>query len=105
MTTKLEEKVTRVIEDGPLFQLLGAENVDRIKTEITNAIINQVVRDLEDNEYYLLPLDEMAANLTEELIRDVRDAIKPKLEEALYKATLAKLGLANEEEKDEKQDI
>lgn len=93
MATKLEEKVTKVIEDGPLFQLLGAENVERLKTAITNAIIDQVVRDLENNEYYLLPLDEMAANLTEQIMTEVRLAIKPKLEEALYKSTMAKLGL------------
>lgn len=96
MATKVEEKITKATEDGVLFQFLGAENMERLKTAITNAIIDQVVRDLEDNEYYLLPLDEMAADLTEELIRDVRDAIKPKLEEALYKATLAKLGLSSE---------
>ena len=93
MATKLEEKVTKVIEDGPLFQLLGAENVERLKTAITNAIIDQVIADLNDNNYYLLPLDEMAADLSDELIRDVRAAIKPKLEEALYKSTMAKLGL------------
>lgn len=93
MATKLEEKVTKVIEDGVLFQFLGAENVERLKTAITNAIIDQVVRDLESNEYYLLPLDEMAADLTKELMDDVRAAIKPKLEEVLYKSTMAKLGL------------
>ena len=33
--TKVEERITNNINNGVLFEFLGAENVERLKTEIT----------------------------------------------------------------------
>ena len=46
---EIEERITNKInenEDGLLMKFLGAENVERLKKEVTDAIIQQVIKDL-----------------------------------------------------------
>ena len=48
--TKIEERITNKIksgENGLLMDFLGAENVERLKKEVTDAIIQQVIIDLQ----------------------------------------------------------
>ena len=83
--TKVEERITGAISDGVLFQFLGAENVERLKREITDVIIQQVTDDLRESYNYIISPDDM--------VSDIVDEIKPEVEKALYERAMAQLGL------------
>lgn len=91
--TKVEEKITNNINNGILFEFLGAENVERLKKEITDAIIQQVIHDLHDSYDYIISPDDIAGDLVNEIIEESKKVIKPKIEKRLYEMTMAKLGL------------
>lgn len=97
MTTKVENSITRAIEDGPLFQFLGAENMDRLKKEIVDVILKAVVGDLNNLNYCIIDPGDMIGDLVNECMHEAKERIKPRLEEALYKQAMAKLGLSNED--------
>ena len=91
--TKVEEKITNNINNGILFEFLGAENVERLKKEITDAIIQQVIHDLHDSYDYIISPDDIAGDLVNEIIEQSKKVIIPKIEKRLYEMTMAKLGL------------
>lgn len=90
---KVEERITRDIKDGVLFQFLGAENVERLKKEITDAIIQQVIDDLHNSYEYIIAPDDMVSDIVEDIMDSAKSAIQPKVEKALYERAMAKLGL------------
>lgn len=93
--TKFEEKVSKGIDtnNGVLFEFLGADNVERIKTEITNAIINQVIDDLRNNDEYLIDSDEITRDIVDSVVSEAKEKIRPQLEKILYEKAIAKLGI------------
>jgi hypothetical protein len=91
--SKVEDKITERLQDNILMQFLGAENVERLRTEITDAIIQQVIRDLNDSYDFIISPDDIAGDMASEIIENVKESIRPKVEKALYEKTMAKLGL------------
>lgn len=60
-----------------IAKLLGEENEKRLKDSITDIIIEEVKRDIESLNVYLIDVDE--------LIDDIREDIRSDLKERLYK--------------------
>ena len=91
--TKVEERITNKIKDGVLIEFLGADNVERMKKEITDAIIKQVINDLHESYEYIIRPDEIVDDFYKDIIREAEDKIRPEVEKVLYERTMAKLGL------------
>ena len=92
--TKVEERITSKIDgNGVLFQFLGAENVERLKKEITDAIIQQVIKDLHDSYDYIISPEDMVDDIVDDIVNAAKNKIRPEVEKVLYERTMAKLGL------------
>lgn len=91
--TKIEERITNNINNGVLMEFLGAENVERLKNEITDAIIQQVINDLHDSYDCIISPDDIVDDLIEEIIEEAKNKIKPEVEKKLYEKTMTKLGM------------
>lgn len=92
--TKVEERITNQVKDnGVLMEFLGAENVERLKKGIIDAIIQQVVNDLQDNCDYIIVPDDITTDIVDDVIESVKKNIAPKLEKKLYEKAMKKLGL------------
>lgn len=92
--TKVEERITKDLKgDGVLFQFLGAENVERLKKEITDAIIQQVIKDLHDSYNYIISPDDMVQDIVDDIMDAAKKKIRPEVEKVLYERTMAQLGL------------
>lgn len=94
--TKVEERITNNIkENGVLIDFLGAENVDRLKKEVTDAIIRQVTKDLNDSYDYIINPDDIVQDIIDDIMDSAKKKITPKVEKVLYEKTMVKLGLKN----------
>lgn len=92
--TKVEERITNQIKDnGVLMEFLGAENVERLKKEITDAIIQQVITDLQDSTDWIISPNDIADEIYEDVVETAKKKIRPEVERRLYEKTMAKLGL------------
>lgn len=92
--TKVEERIEDSIQNNSvLMQFLGADNVERLKKCITDAIIQQVIDDLHDNYDYILSPDDIAEDLVDDIIESAKKKIQPEVEKKIYEKTMAKLGL------------
>ena len=91
--TKVEERITNKIKEGVLIEFLGADNVERMKKEITDAIIKQVINDLHESYEYIISPDDIVDDFYKDIIREAEDKIRPEVEKVLYERTMAKLGL------------
>ena len=92
--TKVEERIASEINgDGVLFQFLGAENVERLKKEITDAIIQQVIDDLHESYNYIISPEDRVSDIVDDIVRAAKDKIRPDVEKVLYERTIAKIGL------------
>lgn len=92
--TKVEERITEDLRgNGVLFQFLGAENVERLKREITDAIIDQVKNDLRESYDYIISPDDMVSDIVDDVMKAAKEKIRPEVEKALYERAMAKLGL------------
>ena len=94
--TKVEERITNKIKDGVLIEFLGADNVERMKKEITDVIIKQVINDLHESYEYIISPDDIVDDFYKDIIREAEDKIRPEVEKVLYERTMAKLGLWKE---------
>lgn len=83
----------RIKNDSVLIEFLGAENVDRLKREITDAIIQQVIEDLHNSFEYIIDPDDMVQDIVDDIVRSTKEKIRPKVEKKLYEETMKKLGL------------
>ena len=93
---EIEERITNKIkenETGLLMKFLGAENVERLKEEVTDAIIQQVIKDLHDSYDYIISPDDMVQDIVDDIMDSVKKNITPKVEKLLYKKAVEKLGL------------
>ena len=90
--TKVEERITKNI-NGALFEFLGADNVERMKTEITDAIIRQVIEDLHESYEYIISPEDMVSEIVDDIVSAAKDKIRPDVEKVLYERTIAKIGL------------
>ena len=75
------------------MEFLGAENVDRLKKEVTDAIIQQVIKDLNDSYEYIISPDDIVQDIIDDIMDSVKNNIRPKVEKMLYEKTMAKIGL------------
>lgn len=92
--TKVEERITNNIkENGVLIDFLGAENVNRLKKEVTDAIIQQVIKDLHDSCEYIISPDDILQDIIDDIMNSTKKKIMPKVEKVLYEKVLVKLGL------------
>ena len=92
--TKVEERIVSEIDgNGVLFQFLGAENVERLKREITDAIIQQVIHDLRESYDYIISPEDMVEDIVDDIMNAAKNKIRPDVEKVLYERTMAKLGL------------
>ena len=92
--TKVEERITnRVKENGVLMEFLGTENVERLKKEITDAIIQQVKDDLHNSYDYIISPDDIVDDFYKDVIETAKEKIRLEVEKKLYEKTMAKLGL------------
>lgn len=92
----VEERITNKIkenEDGLLMKFLGADNVERLKKEVTDAIIQQVIKDLHDSYDYIISPDDMVQDIVDDIMDSAKKNIRPKVEKLLYKKAMEKLGL------------
>lgn len=90
---EVEKRITTNIENGLLMEFLGAENVERLKSNITDAIIQQIINDLHDSYDYIISPDDVAQELVNDIIETTKDKIRPEIEKILYEKAMAKLGL------------
>lgn len=94
--TEIAKRITDKIEsnqNGLLMEFLGAENVDRLKKEVTDAIIQQVIKDLNDSYEYIISPDDIVQDIIDDIMDSVKNNIRPKVEKMLYEKTMAKIGL------------
>lgn len=92
--TKVEERITNNInKNGVLMNFLGAENVERLKKEVTDAIIQQVIEDLHSSYDYIISPDDIVQDIVDDIIDTAKKKIRPEVEKALYEKAMAKLGL------------
>ena len=92
--TKVEERITNKINDnGLLMEFLGAENVERLKKEITDAIVQQVIDDLHDSYDYIICPDDIVQDIVDDIVDTAKKKIRPEVEKVLYEKAMAKLGL------------
>ena len=92
--TKVEERITNNIkENGVLIDFLWAENVDRFKKEVTDAIIRQVTKDLNDSYDYIINPDDIVQDIIDDIMDSAKKKITPKVEKVLYEKAMVKLGL------------
>ena len=92
--TKVEERITnQVKENGVLMEFLGVDNVERLKREITDAIIRQVINDLHESYDYIISPDDIVDDFYKDIIETAKEKIRPEVEKKLYEKTMAKLGL------------
>lgn len=92
--TKVEERITNQVKDnGVLMEFLGAENVERLKKEITDAIIQQVIDDLHNSCEYIISPDDIVDDIYEDVIEAAKEKIRPEVEKKLYEKIMVKLGL------------
>lgn len=83
----VEERIDDALNGNVLMEFLGAENVERIKTEISNAIISQVIEDLQDNTEWIISPQDITEDIVEDIIKDVKNTVRPKVEKELYERT------------------
>ena len=91
--TKVEERITKKL-DGALFEFLGETNVERLKTAITDAIINQVIEDLNQSYEYIISPEDMVSEIVDDIVKAAKDKIRPDVEKVLYERAMAQFGLA-----------
>lgn len=90
--TEVEKKITEKV-NGPLLEFLGAENVERMKKQITDAIVEQVISDLRESYDYIISPNDIADEIYKDIVKSAKEKIRPKLEDALYKKMMEALGL------------
>lgn len=93
---EIEEKIANKIkenEDGLLMKFLEAENVERLKKEVTDAIIKQVIKDLHDSYDYIISPDDIVQDIVDDIMDSAKKNIRPKIEKMLYRKAMTKLGL------------
>lgn len=81
--TKIEERITDVTKHGVLFEFLGADNVERLKAEIVDAIVEQVKSDLHDNYDFLINPYELVEDIIDEAKQEVTAKLKKKFKDAM----------------------
>ena len=94
--TKIEERITSNLKDnenGLLMEFLGVENVERLKKEVTDAIIQQVIKDLRDSYDYIISPDDIVQDIVDDIMASAKKNIIPKAEKMLYKKIMINLGL------------
>lgn len=74
--SKFEKRITSNIKDGLLFELLGVDNMERLKSQITDIIIEQVKSDLQDNPNFILTPYEIVEDILVEAKEEVRNKLK-----------------------------
>jgi hypothetical protein len=77
MNRNIEERLTKEI--SPLTEFLGAERVDDLKDKVCTLILEQVERDLNDRDEYVLVYADDLREIVEEALREIKEVVKKKL--------------------------
>ena len=77
MDRNIEERLVKEI--SPLTEFLGAERVDDLKDKVCTLILEQVERDLNDRDEYVLVYAEDLREIVEEALREIKEVVKKKL--------------------------
>ena len=94
--TQVEKRIENKLNDSILMEFLGAENVEQLKARIVDAIVQQVIDDLHSSYEYIINPEDMVEGIVDDITRDVKDQIRPRLEKKVYKAAMSKLGLEDD---------
>ena len=62
------------------MKFLGSENVERLKKEVTDAIIQQVIKDLHDSYDYIISPDDIVQDIVDDIMSSAKKNIIPKVE-------------------------
>lgn len=81
--SKIEERITEVTQHGILFEFLGADNIERLKTEIVDAIVEQVKSDLRDNYDFIINPYELVEDIIDKAKQEVEEKLKKKFKNAM----------------------
>ena len=79
-------------ELGAIVELLGEQNVNVLKSEIKDIIIDRIREDLEQcNEYILIPGN--LQRVVDEIIEECKQEIKPMIREKLFEKALSQINI------------
>lgn len=94
--TQVEKLIENKLNDSVLMEFIGVENVEQLKKRIVDAIVQQVIDDLHSSYDYIINLEDMVEGIVDDITRDVKDKIRPRLEKKVYKVAMSKLGLEDD---------
>ena len=77
MKIKIEERIAKEI--SPLTEFLGAERVDDLKDKVCTLILEQVERDLNDRDEYVLVYAEDLQEIVEEALQEIKEEVKKRV--------------------------
>ena len=93
MSNTIEKRIIKSLEYSPLMDFIGEDNVERLKKEVTDIIINQVFKDLEANCEYIIDVEEIRNDIVKDITKECKEKIRPLIEKKLYESCMKKLGL------------
>lgn len=93
MSNTIEKRIIKSMERSPLIDFIGVENVERLKKEVADAIINQVIKDLEANCEYIINVEDIREDIVNDIAKECKEKIRPLIEKKLYESCMEKLGL------------
>ena len=77
MKRNIEERLAKEI--SPLTEFLGAERVDDLKDKVCTLILEQVERDLNDRDEYVLVYAEDLREIVEEALKEIKEEVKKRV--------------------------
>ena len=87
--TEIEKNISEITKHTILMDFLGAENVEDLKKRIVDVIVKEVDHELESSYDYILNLDAIVQEITDE----VQEELKPIVKEKVLEKAMRELGL------------
>lgn len=92
---KVEERIEDGLRHSVLMDFLGADHVEKLKTRIVDAIVEQVVHDLSHAYEYIIDPDDIAEEIKNSTIKSATTKIQPIIEQQVTKKIMNDLGIEN----------
>lgn len=86
---EIEKNIAEITKNTILMDFLGAENVEDMKKRIVDVIVNEVDREIESSYDYILNLDA----IIDEITNEVQAELKPIIKEKVFAKTMKELRL------------
>lgn len=96
MSKTISERMDDVVKESTLEQFLGFENMEDLKKQIINVIVNQIKEDFEESSHYLIAPDDVADAVYREVIDEIKSEVKPIIKEKILQKALKEYGLEDE---------